>query len=63
MSFQASETDPGMYIQQRKESNMYILVYVDDILIVAKDLELVKDIKNTLMTTFDARVWERPPTS
>ena len=55
MGFQASETDPGMYIQRRKESNVYILVYVDDILIIAKDLELVKDIKKALMTTFDAR--------
>ncbi|HSP31011.1 MAG TPA: reverse transcriptase domain-containing protein, partial [Halomonas sp.] len=55
MGFQASETDPGMYIQQRKERNVYILVYVDDILIIAKDMELVKDIKKTLMTTFDAR--------
>jgi hypothetical protein len=34
---------------------VYILVYVDDILIVAKDLELRRDIKKTLMTTFDAR--------
>jgi len=55
MSFQASETDPGLYIQRRKDINVYILVYVDDILIVAKDLELVTDIKKTLMTTFDAR--------
>jgi len=55
MSFQASETDPGLYIQRRKDINVYILVYVDDILIVAKDLELVRDIKKTLMTTFDAR--------
>jgi len=55
MSFQASETDPGLYIQRRKEINVYILVYVDDILIVAKDLELVRDIKKTIMTTFNAR--------
>jgi len=55
MHFEASETDPGLYIQRHKESNAYILVYVDDILIAACDIEMVNDIKKTLMATFDAR--------
>ena len=55
MGFQASETDPGLYIQRRKEENVYVLVYVDDILIATKHKDNVKTVKDSLMTTFDAR--------
>ena len=35
VGFKASDADPGLYIAQYKEGNIYILVYVDDILIAA----------------------------
>ena len=55
MHFEASEADPGLYIQRHKESNAYILVYVDDILIAANDIKTVKEIMGEIMASFDAR--------
>jgi len=55
MGFSASETDPGLFIKNMEEDNVYILAYVDDILIAAKSKDSVKTVKTILMTTFDAR--------
>ena len=55
MSFKASDSDAGLYIAQHKGSNIYILVYVDDILIVAKDMAAVIHVKERLTTVFDVR--------
>ena len=55
MGFEASETDAGLYIQRSKEDNVYILVYVDDILIATKQEDNVIAVKDVLMKTFDAR--------
>ena len=55
MGFEASETDAGLYIQRSKEDNVYILVYVDDILIATKQEDKVIAVKDVLMKTFDAR--------
>ena len=55
MGFKASDADPGLYIAQYKEGNIYILVYVDDILVAAKDMAAVASIKERLTSTFDVR--------
>jgi len=55
MGFSASETDPGLFIKHLEEDYVYILVYVDDILIATKSKDNVKTVKDILMTTFDAR--------
>ena len=55
MGFTASDADPGLYIAHHKDGSIYILVYVDDILIAAKDMASVNSIKKRLTTTFDVR--------
>jgi hypothetical protein len=53
--FQESEADPGLFISHRKDDNIYLLVYVDDILIAAKDLDTVHRVKEMLLGSFEAR--------
>ena len=53
--FDTSTADPGLFIKRNKEHNVYVLVYVDDILIIAKDLTTVNETKQALMTAFEAR--------
>ena len=53
-SFTASEGDPGLFVHTGKHAVVYLLVYVDDILIVSSDMELVDWAKGNIMTAFDA---------
>ena len=55
MGFTASEADPGLFTAKYKGSNIYILVYVDDILVAAKSLADIEHIKARLTTIFDVR--------
>lgn len=55
MSFRASESDAGLYIAHHKGSNVYVLVYVDDILIAAKDMAAIINVKERLTSAFDVR--------
>jgi len=55
IGFAASEADPGLYIKKTKTDQVYLLVYVDDILIAAKDIKLVETTKAALLTSFEAR--------
>ena len=55
MGFSASEADPGLYTADLKDGRVYILVYVDDILIVAKSIDAVNHIKVRLSGIFDVR--------
>ena len=53
--YTASETDPGLYYSRGKTADAYLLIYVDDILIASKDINMITTIKQRLMTAFDAR--------
>jgi ribonuclease HI len=53
--FQVSEADPSLYFRGRKNKMVYILVYVDDILIASKEMDDVNEVKKALMATFEAR--------
>ena len=53
IGFQASEADPGLFILHTKSGNTYMLVYVDDLLIAAKDLASVESVVTTLKSVFD----------
>lgn len=55
LSFMASEADPGLYIKHDKTATVYILVYVDDILLASTDLNAVESVKASLMSAFDVR--------
>ena len=53
--FSETDGDPGLFVHHSKDSSVYLLVYVDDILIVAKDLSMVAWAKNKIMGAFKAR--------
>jgi hypothetical protein len=50
-----SNADPGLFISADTKEPSYLLTYVDDTLIIAKDLNTVTYIKEQLMSAFDAR--------
>ena len=52
MGFIASEADPGLFSAQYKAGTVYVLVYVDDILVVAKNLADVQSVKDKLGEAF-----------
>ena len=53
--YTASDADPGLYYFHGKTADVYLLIYVDDILIASSDLTLINSIKQNLLSTFDAR--------
>ena len=53
--FEASQGDPGLFVYNSKSNAIYLHVYVDDILIVSKDLALVQWAKDCIKDAFDAR--------
>eukprot|EP00775_Hariotina_reticulata_P001034 gene1034-1371_t len=55
MGSTASEADPGLYVRHDKRESTFLLCYVDDILVVSKQLSTVTSTKQRLMAAFDAR--------
>jgi len=53
--FRASDADPGLFIKEFKDDTAYVPVYVDDLFIIGPSVEIINDIKSTLMSAFDAR--------
>lgn len=53
--FVPSEADPGLWILRYNDRSIYVLVYVDDLLIAAKSVDNVSCVKRMLCTAFDAR--------
>lgn len=51
----ASEADPGLYSIHMKDHIIYILVYVDDILIASKDTSAINAVKASLKSIFDIK--------
>jgi hypothetical protein len=56
MGFVESQADPSLFISQQPDgSRAYILVYVDDLLVAARNLSIVTSIKAQIMSAFAAR--------
>ena len=55
MGFTASEADPGLYTAHFKHTSIYLLVYVEDILIAAKTHGAIDHVKARLTDAFDVR--------
>jgi len=53
MGFTESEADPGLFITADK--TIFLLIYVDDILIIGSNTTTLVSTKHKLMTAFDAR--------
>jgi hypothetical protein len=53
--FKASEADAGLFILDEGEHKVYLLVYVDDILIASKDMGSVEHAKKVMSSSFDVR--------
>ena len=54
--FRVSDADPGFYIYDAADTApVYLLVYVDDILLACGDLAIIVSIKDHLLSTFDGR--------
>ena len=55
MGFTASEADPGLFIGHFKHGTVYLLVYVDDILVAAKSIADIRHVKDRLTKVFKVR--------
>lgn len=54
LGFVACEADPGLYVYRKEgDSEIYLLVYVDDMLIASPSLESVTKVKESLGSLFD----------
>ena len=54
MNFVASQSDAAMFT--RRNENVYMIVYVDDILVAAKSQTHIEQFKDTFLNCFDAHV-------
>ncbi len=55
MGFTASEADPGVFIAHYKGGKVFVLVYVDDILVADKSLTDIQHVKDRLTDVFKVR--------
>ena len=55
MGFTASEADPGLFIGHFKSGTVYLLVYVDDILVAGKSAADIQHVKDRLTKVFKVR--------
>jgi hypothetical protein len=56
LGFTPSEADPGLYILSKGVSaTLFLMVYVDDILLASKSEVAIVNIKNKILGTFDGR--------
>jgi hypothetical protein len=55
MGFKQSNADPGLFTQGKGVDMVYMLVWVDDLLIAAHSLGKVQEVKGAIMGKFDAR--------
>ena len=55
MGFVASSSDPSLYVLHLEDRSIYVLAYVDDLLVAANALSDVQRVKQLLMSAFDAR--------
>jgi len=55
IGFKASEADAGLFILEHCSNKVYLLVYVDDMLIASKELTGVVHVKTTIGSIFNVR--------
>ena len=55
MGFTASAADPGLFIHKGEMGLVFLLVYVDDILVIAPNTSIVNKIKSMIADVFEIR--------
>lgn len=55
MGFNESTADPGLFIKPSSSSPAYLLIYVDDILVITGSTSALSSIKTQIATAFDIR--------
>lgn len=55
LGFYSSSADPSLYIKESNGEYIYLLVFVDDILIFAKDKTPIQEVKDGIKSCFDIR--------
>jgi hypothetical protein len=55
LGFVASDADPSLWVLHLNGRSVYVLAYVDDLLLAGKLLSDIQDVKGLLMSAFDAR--------
>nr|CAA49283.1 gag,protease,endonuclease, reverse transcriptase,RNaseH [Volvox carteri f. nagariensis] len=60
MNFTVSQADPGLFYRDVLGERVYLLVYVDDLLIAAKDINIVRQLKDKLKSILMCVTWVRP---
>jgi hypothetical protein len=55
LGFTASTTDPSLFVFHLKNAILYLLLYVDDIIITKTSLTLIIDLISTLQNTFELK--------
>ena len=55
MGFTASAADPSLFVGQHQDGRVYLLTYVDDLLVAARSKAAVSFVKERIKTAFDTR--------
>ena len=55
LGFEASTADPSLYVRRKEGSEVWLLVYVDDLLLAASSAKVVSAVKQVIMGTFESR--------
>jgi hypothetical protein len=58
LGFEAADADPCLFVLRCDGATVFVLVYVDDMLIAAPTREAVESVKNKLLGKFEARHME-----
>ena len=55
VGFHSSYADPSLFIRTTGSSKLYLLLYVDDIILTGNDEHLIKEVKKALLSEFDMK--------
>jgi hypothetical protein len=55
LGFESSDADPCLFVLRSGSDIVFVLVYVDDMLIAAPTCEAVESVRNKLLSKFEAR--------
>ena len=63
MGFTALVADPGLFTAELTHGTVYVLVYVDDILVAGNNSQTFSTSRTDLPTSSRSETWEMPSTS